>query len=315
MVRVRPLLVRFGFGRTTRSPLATVLVSYLLGVFGSYALGCGLSVLYTGACQLWTGSWQHSRVGDDLQAVSRVPLDGERMSVCWSATWCFDDIEVERTAEPHGRRFGDTAYPYLSVVDAGDLECRTNHSSNDRVALTPTGSAWADSVEGMWSELPSWAAHPVPGSDEVIVSSTGFGWPFRATLFKQVLLRDATTGRSESAPIWETRSDAVLNALAWRPIVPGLLADGVVCGGAVWLVWMALASAVRKRLVAGGKCAFCGYVLVACEGTERRRCPECGHVPPALVPEAASAEGYRTHMPLRSAALEFDATRPRRDGG
>lgn len=247
MVRVRPLLVRFGFGRTTRSPLGALLVFYLLGVVGSYALGCGMSVLYTGAAQARMGSGVPERIDGVAQPSMSIRPQGERLALNWRSTWCLDNISVERLPEADWREYGESAYPWPGAVEARIQDLRTKHLSGNPSARKPDLLEWTDSGAEMRDDLPYWAAVPAPGSDEAIVHSMGFGWPFRATLCMQVLCRDATTGLIEDPPIWETRSEEVLTSLAWRPIVAGLLADGVVFGGAAWLVWMTLLMATSPR--------------------------------------------------------------------
>lgn len=238
-----------------------------------------MSVLYTGAAQERMGSGVPERVAGVAQPSISIRLHGERLALNWRSTWCLDNITVERLPEAEWKEFGDSAYPWPELVDAKIQELRTKHLSDHPSARRSDLLNWADEGIGIRKYLPYWAAAPALGSDEAIVNSMGFGWPFRATLWRQVQRRDATTALIQDTPIWETRTEEVFDALAWRPIIAGLLGDGFVFGGVGWLLWMALASMIRKALVAGGRCALCGYLSGAPEGNARRECPECGHVP------------------------------------
>lgn len=239
-----------------------------------------MSALYTGAAQEWMGSGEPLRVDGVAQPAVSIRVHGERMVLKRSFTWCLDSVAVERLPAADWEEYGDSSYPWPETVETKIERLRTEHLSDPPSARRPDPLKWADSGLGIRDDVPYWAAVPALGSNEASASSMGFGWPFRATLREQVLRRDATTGLVEDPQIWETRTEEVFDALAWRPILPGLLADGLVFGGTVWLGWMALASMVRRALVSGGRCAHCGHLSGAREVAAHHPCPECGLVPP-----------------------------------
>lgn len=279
MMRVRPLLVRIGFSRTIRSPLRAGFVSFLVGLAGSFGLACCMSVVYTGAVQEWMGSGVPERISGVPQPLTSIRVLGERMALNWRSTWCLDNITVERLPETDWKDYGDSAYPWPEALESRIQSLRAKHLSDDPSARRPELLTWSDMGIGLKTNLPYWASAPASGSNEAIVNSMGFGWPFRATLAKQVQRRDATTNLIEDAPIWETRTQEIFNALAWRPIIAGLLADGILYGVAVWLAWIACSSMIRKALVSGGRCAHCGYLVGVRVGTSVAACPECGEPP------------------------------------
>jgi hypothetical protein len=291
MIELRATVAGIFFSKPARSGAATACVALGVGIVGSYVLGVGLSAMHAVA------GLDHQQVG----ALSDIPeeliygtpqpsisvlVGGERLAFYWRTTWWHDYTEVIRYSEAELKEFGDSAFPWPCDLERRVQALRASPAVNVVGPLRSDLRTWADSAMDLRRELPFWAAHPAPGSNEFDMCSWGYGWPFRSNARWLTLHRDAGTG-VEPPPDWVTTTDVVIGSLALDPIIPGLLGDAAFWSASVWCAWWMLATGVRRWLLRGGRCAYCAYFAGVGDVRATSRCPECGRLSPVSAALAA----------------------------
>jgi len=124
-----------------------------------------------------------------------------------------------------------------------------------------------------------WSPHPP--ATTAARQQVAAGWPF-VCLRGQTFMRESVVGYLGG--VWGHKLDADAAGplrVPHRPILPGLLANTAIYGGAWWAMLFGPGMFIRWRRRRAGRCAKCGYDLQgAVLGDQSSAigvvCPECG---------------------------------------
>ena len=134
--------------------------------------------------------------------------------------------------------------------------------------------------------LPRWA----DARTGVIVTSTGYGWPFPCLMGRRVGTSVAMKlTQSDLEGWWVIERGPIgypLRRFPLLPIVGGLAANSTLLGLPLGLLFIGAWRMIRNRRHSAGRCVRCGYSLHGIVGG----CPECGQTRPPS-PDARGGEG------------------------